>query len=251
MLLHKLGELAERHQQWAEAEKWYRHCLSIEQAVGSKADQAHIRLKLGFLCEQQDRPAEAEAFYQQSVDLGAIFAGEQWLSASMLVRLGHYSFLKGDHEHAMIWYQHCLKSAKDKAVAAEALSGLGQVALEHGDLEQAGNWLDQSLQTSRLIGAAHHEAMALLTLGALEQKRHEFRKAAALSLKALRIFEKTSNAAAQAEAHYQLGSICEAQGKAAKAIPFYARAESLLPASKETPLLARVRSAQARLRGER
>jgi tetratricopeptide (TPR) repeat protein len=206
-------------------------------------------LKLGFLCEQQGRSTEAEAFYRESVDLGAIFAGEQWLSASMLARLGRYSFLKGDHEDAMIWYQHCLKSAKDQTVSAEALRGLGQIALEHGDLVHAASWLEQSLQTSRNVGAAHHEALALLALGALEQKRGEFRKAGALCLKALRHFEKTGDPIAQAEAHYQLGSVCEAQGKNAKATPFYARAESLLPADKETALLTRVRAALARLRG--
>jgi hypothetical protein len=59
------------------------------------------------------------------------------------------------------------------------------------------------------------------------------------------------NPVAQAEAHYQLGNLCEAQGKSAKAVPFYTRAEALLLLGHGTPLLAQVRAALERLRSQK
>jgi tetratricopeptide (TPR) repeat protein len=248
VVLHKLGDWAEKNGNWAEAERWYRRCLALEQAGGRKSDQSLLLLKLALVGAAQGRRDEAEKSYRLGVEMGALTTAERWLAPPALLRLGHLMCERAHNEDAMMWYQQCLKAAKDPAVRAEALAGLGRVALAQGDLPQAETWLEQALETAHSASEEPAAAPALLCLGALEQKRGEHRKASGHYGKALRLFEKAGVVAAQAEAHQRLGSLAEAQDHPDKAAEHYAQAATLFEQCSETQKLAEVRQALDQVR---
>jgi tetratricopeptide (TPR) repeat protein len=85
-------------------------------------------------------------------------------------------------------------------------------------------------------------------MGALDQKRQEFKKAGAHYLKALRHFEKAGDLSAQGELHFHLGGLWEAQGKPDKARESYEQAILLLQQVPEASALPRACQALDRMR---
>jgi tetratricopeptide (TPR) repeat protein len=157
---------------------------------------------------------------------------------------------RGHHEDALLWYQQALRGAKEPAVRAAALGGLGRVALAHGDVQQAATWLEQGLEASHGTGAEATEAGVLLQWAALEQKRGEFKKAASHGARALRLLERAGDPTAQGDAHWQLAGLCAAQGQAEKAREHLEKAEALYQQGTDNEKLTQARQALARLSNE-
>jgi tetratricopeptide (TPR) repeat protein len=161
--------------------------------------------------------------------------------------LGHLTCQRGNYEDALLWYQQCLKTAKDPSVVAEAMSGLGKVALAHGDFDQAEHWLSQCLEASRQAEADRPAALAWSQMGLLEQRRQEFRKASAHFAKALRLFEKAGDAPSQGELHLHLGQLSEAQGRPDKAQEAYEQAAAIFQQCREAQRLELARQSLSRM----
>jgi tetratricopeptide (TPR) repeat protein len=146
--LRGLVEVAQREQNLAEAERWSRRLLEVEQQVfGADQRQCAVGLNnLACLCQSQQKIGDAIELYQQAIAVWRRAAPEDADCAVTLRNLGQLHSSRGNHAAA----EPCLRQAlaiqeKIPAPPAELSTSrkmLAQSCLAQGQSEEA-EWLLQ------------------------------------------------------------------------------------------------------------
>src|SRR5260370_4822434 len=66
---HQLGVVAQKQEEWGEAERYYRESLAIEEQLGNAAGAAMTCNQLAIVAENSGRPDEAEGWYKRGLEL--------------------------------------------------------------------------------------------------------------------------------------------------------------------------------------
>jgi len=127
--LHRLGQVATRLNDHAEAERLYREVLAVSESVSgsSSEDSLLYMMELGFARENQGHPAEAAGLYQRALDgRRALFGEHHPLTLSSLMSLGTAMAAQGLLDDAEVIY---LKGCDLALMAGARLSEYSRVAL--------------------------------------------------------------------------------------------------------------------------
>ena len=136
---------------------------------------------LGSLLWDQDRIAEARAYYRESLQIHKQLGGQVSIASSYL-KIGDTERRLGDLVAARLNYEACLQIGRTLDygwLIGNALKGLGLIAFAQGDYAQARSHSEQALVIFRKLGDKSLIGFALSTLGAVARALGELNKALA------------------------------------------------------------------------
>jgi tetratricopeptide (TPR) repeat protein len=138
--------------------------------------------------------------------------------------LGRVLQERGDLNQARQCYQSSLQHAQliaDRNSVCRNLLQLGQVAHLQGDLAASVDWYSQSLAMAKETNQSLVAIAASHQLGLVAQERQDFRDATNWFDAALASAEKIGDAKSAADALHQLGMVAQAKGELARAGELY------------------------------
>lgn len=180
-----LDARVEAHQQagrFAEAESAARESLEIRRAESDDTATAKSLYNLGLALRNQNKLADARAFYDESLALRRQARGDVHVDvAEVLNSLGILSLVEGDLAAARAHFEEVLAISRavlvedDQRIAA-ALNSLGKVAKDEGDYETARELWRESLQILTDAAPDHpNVGIALNNLGSLAMTQGDYR----------------------------------------------------------------------------
>ena len=174
-----------------------RACLQEAKALAREGsrEEAAVENNLAIVLSREGNPGEAAATFQRSADL-AIRAGE--------VRFAAYAL----------------------ANAADNLLGLGRT-------QEAGGCAERALALASTIGDPVALSTARANLGLVHAQRGEWARAEEQLLSSVDLIARLENPYSLAGRYEELARVYEAQGRAADAAPWRARAEALFARIRE------------------
>src|SRR2546427_5587455 len=107
MTLHRLGRIAEKRRQFAEAERWYRQSLAIKERLSDDQGQAMTLHQLGSIAEERRQFVVAERWYRQSLAIKERLSDEQG-QAMTLHQLGSIAEEQGQFVEAERCYHRAI-----------------------------------------------------------------------------------------------------------------------------------------------
>jgi tetratricopeptide (TPR) repeat protein len=187
--IHRLGNLALRRGDSAEAERRYQQALAIYERLGDQTGPANSYGQLGILAHYRGDYAEAERRYQQCL---AMFEriGNQAGVASSYHQLGILAHLRGDYAAAERRYQQSLtikEQIGNQAGLASSLHQVGLLAHDRGDYAEAERRYQQSLTIKEQLGEPATLATSLSQLANLRADTGDSIAAIPLHIRALAI----------------------------------------------------------------
>ncbi len=152
--------------------------------------------------------------------------GEAETALRLGAALARFWQLCGYRGEGLQWLQGGLRwtTGASAATRARALDAAGHLARDHGDLDQASAFCEQSLAVHREAGDTRGTALALNHLGVVAQLQGETGRAIALHEESLALFQGMGDAPGIAIALLTLGSMAQLQGDLAR--PRTVRGES-------------------------
>ena len=196
-----LGQLAAQRRQWAEAETWFQQSLQLQ------ARQPRVWLARGQILEMLQRPAAAAEAFGQAAEYQPDLAAAHYQHARLRRELG-------ERPRALQAAQRAAQLAPQDTNALQLLAMLQE---ESGDLAAALPTLDAALRQAPDRAALHHNrGVVLHRLGHHAQALAAHERALGLGLDV-------------ADAHYNLGNTLQALGRAEAALAAYRRALTLAP----------------------
>ncbi|MGI5246613.1 tetratricopeptide repeat protein [Dactylosporangium sp. CA-139066] len=228
--IHRLGTLARRRGDYAEAERRYQQALTMLEQLGNQAGIATSYHSLGMLAQRRGDYAEAERRYQQSLTIKEQLGNQVGL-ASSYGQLGTLAQRRGDYTEAERRYQQALASFEQlghQAGIAASHHQLSMLAQDRGDYTEAERRYQQSLAMLEQLGdqagiaASHHQ------LGILAQDRGDYAEAERRYQQSLASFEQLGDQAALASSYGQLGMLAHDRGDNAEAERRYQQSLTML-----------------------
>lgn len=137
------------------------------------------------------------------------------LRAKALNGLGVLAFQQGDYDEAYTRFEENLsarRSLEDQQGIAAALSSLGNVAWAQGDYGQARRWHEESLALRRRLGHTVGVASALNNLGTLESDCGAYDRAWAFHEESLSLRRSIADNASIAQSIHNLGEVAHRRG---------------------------------------
>ena len=172
--LYQLGLLAQEQQHWEQAEAYYQQALQLYLEFDDRQKQADAFYQLGLLAQEQQRWKQAEAYYQQALQL----------------------YLEFD----------------DRQKQADAFYQLGLLAQEQQHWEQAEAYYQQALQLYLEFDDRQKQADAFYQLGLLAQEQQHWEQAEAYYQQALDISVALNDLQRKGELRMELGRVLQQQG---------------------------------------
>ena len=181
--LRSVGSIAYLQCDYPAARAVYGEALDIDRQRGDQGGVAHSLIGLGDMETAIGDYAAAAPRFQQAADimqqLGDVSSG-----ANALTLLGWCVLRsRGDYPQVVAWFEQGLalcQQAGDMAGIALAYSGLGEIAVRQGELEQAMHLLEQSLSLRQELGEKWGIAATLGSLAWAAQRQEDFERATTL-----------------------------------------------------------------------
>lgn len=215
LLAHTQGDHATAQKYHATAEEYYQTSLQIAQQLDDKAGQAWTLYQLGVLYQGRD-DTRSQKYYRASRD--AARAVRDWpMQARTWYQLGviqqkqlHYAQARYHYERALALQQH-----RDPLGEAQTLYQLGLLDQFEQQYTQAQGRYEACLAIERQLGDPAAVAATLYQLGTLHQAPGVLDLDAARRhfAEALGLWQVSGHLGRIALTHYQLGMICQQQGK--------------------------------------
>ena len=123
------GQIAEQHQDWAEAERLYQDVLAIDRELGNEADVAIDLNDLGGVALSQGHSDRAESYFKQALAIEEKL-GNKERQAAFCGNLGLLALDRDRHRKDRSWYERELALAQEvgrQGLVADAQAGLAQV----------------------------------------------------------------------------------------------------------------------------
>jgi tetratricopeptide (TPR) repeat protein len=151
----------------------------------SLRDLAEAEGNVGFIKQCQSRFAEATAYYRKAIQ-HAQEGGAAALAAKMANNMGNLYMQQNDLEEAQQWLQHSRALYDD--VPGNLLNSLGQLALRHGDSEQALRHFTAGLAAARQQGTPLEVALQLGSIASVCRDLGHLERALSSGNEALAIY---------------------------------------------------------------
>ena len=169
--LHGLGELAQMHGNWQQAQSQLQQSFTIFQNLEQQELQAWSLEHLGRLALSQGQFEQAYGLFHKSLDLFQLL-DSSWGAMFALGHLGQVALYQADFAKAQHYLEECLQvstatGANRSAMVCQTLNYLGELALQQQRLEQASELLHNCLNLSHEIGYRGCIELANYSLGLL------------------------------------------------------------------------------------
>ncbi len=174
-IFHSLGRYLEAEEKYKIGEKLYRACGQPDMAVRS----AHM---CSMVLLAQGRAKEASSLCERCITESQSLGLGNWVAHPLYVR-GLLARDAGQFTKAAQCVEQSLalvKVADDKAMEAQCLHLLGEIALLRGNVESAINYLQDSCVISEVTGMQHRLSSSLRLLADIARDQGNFHDAQAL-----------------------------------------------------------------------
>jgi predicted ATPase/DNA-binding CsgD family transcriptional regulator len=140
---------------------------------------------------------------------------------------------RGYWSEGRIWLEQALanETGTTGSMRARALGGVGKIAVEQGDFDEARRYFEASLALARQLNDERLAARALESLGVVASNQSEFDRALELFKDALLRLRALQDQAAIGRCLCHLGLVADRQGEHERAIAYY---EEALPLARST-----------------
>ncbi len=242
-----LGHIAGMHvsaHSWAQAGRYYEAALEAAGAVKDLLQLAKTHHGLGTVYQRMNQTARASLHFDKAL---ALYSIESDLSAVYRVEndLGELLLREGKLEPAEAHLRKALVGSEELGIDRKGrgyiLGNLAEVRLMKGDLDQAANYLQQSLEAGESTGEQTVVANAQMVRGDLEEARGEHEAADRCFEAALTILERLEMPDRLRESQMHVAEVLEARGDIASAARHWrtaamlGRLGTLAQAGVETP----------------
>jgi tetratricopeptide (TPR) repeat protein len=193
-----LGKSFERIDQLGLARYYFERALTYWDGSTFSFDVMNDLKKLGDICEQLGDLAAARQYYEQVLKLEQDVYSETSPSIGMIFyRIGQLTHKQGDTDLALDYYNRCIQafeSIPGFPAAAVSLNAIGDILVDHGDIDKAKGMYERSMEIGRKLegrdgGAAalvlHKLGIAELRCKDYEAARRCFERALAIRLELL------------------------------------------------------------------
>lgn len=168
-----LGRLHERHGAYIEAEMQYEKALLLAREHQAAFQLSNILRRLGVIASRKSDYVLSEAYYKEGIQLARKMNSGNAVS-DFLRGLGIQAYMSGDLAKAESFYEEglALMHLTDEQVRqprgqASRIWGLGTIALQHGNLEEAENHFKQALSLSLKLNHRNRVIVLLRSLATL------------------------------------------------------------------------------------
>ncbi len=184
--LHELGLVAQEQRQWAQAELYYQQSLDINIEFNDRSGQANTYHNLGMVAQEQRKWEQADHYYQQSLDIKIEFNNR--------------------YEKAVTYHQ------------------LGLLAVEQRQWEQAEHYYQQSLDIKIEFNDRPSLASTYHELGRVAEEQRLWEKAEQYYQQALAIYIEFNDPCGQALTYHHFGRVAQEQSQWDQAEQYYKKA---------------------------
>ena len=191
--LNNLGWVTGMQGDFASALAYHQQALLIAREVGNPYQEAYTLINLSAMAGMRDDSLSALNYSRSAYDMCRAI-GERSGEAWSLLNVGHAHLLGGELKQAFSAYEQCLAIREEMHqpnLAAEALSGLLQIALQQDDLTALSRWIDSLLtilQNDPDLPGSEDSLRVYFYLHAALEKLNDARAGAVLK-KAIRLLE--------------------------------------------------------------
>jgi tetratricopeptide (TPR) repeat protein len=246
-----LHYLAVRHGdrgQWEASDKAGREALDLARLLNDRTFEAGIHGTLGVNLQRQHKPAEAEAEYQQSLEMYQA-VGDKLNATRTLNNLAVIERERGHIQGAEARYQGALQTVQhygDKWVESIITNNLGDLALaQEGGLDRAESFFRKAQTLREANGDQHGLVYSLMGLASVSQARGDLDRAEGLVRQYLELARKTSLRPMEALALYNLGELNRTALRFEAARSFYRQSLALHQELKDTLMEAHCLAGEA------
>ncbi|MCC6803481.1 MAG: tetratricopeptide repeat protein [Anaerolineae bacterium] len=172
MIYYRLGTLDEM-------ERLAQQLLKLGEAANDSLSVGRAYLLLGVFADERGRYAEADTFYQRTLEL-SLEIGSDEVKGRALNGLGAVAFYRGDYEKAHHYLSRQLdlmEATGNKNKICHALIAMGRILIGLRAYDQAEECLLRAVNMCRLLGFRRLLGVGLLNLGSLELQRRQLEAA--------------------------------------------------------------------------
>ncbi len=170
---HNLGYVAQEQRQWAQAEQYYQQSLQLKIEYNDRYAQADTYHELGMVAKEQQQWQQAEQYYQQALQLKIEY--------------------------------------NDRNAQADTYHQLGMVAQEQRQWQQAEQYYQQALQIKIEYNDRYSQASTYHQLGVVAGMQRHWQQAEQYLQEALQIYIEYKDRYNQADTYHNLGNVAEGQ----------------------------------------
>jgi predicted ATPase len=171
-LWHGAGALARQQVDYARARQGYTEAIRLYRQRNQPLAMAQALNEMGIVATAQSQPDQAQALYQESLNLSDQFDDGRTAAAAMF-GLGLLAYERGPNAPnafalAQNYLQASAQAAKecgDDVILLRALNGLGELARAQNKMDVAQTHYQESLRLSQQLGHKWGQAAALHNLG--------------------------------------------------------------------------------------
>lgn len=221
-----LAIIAKEQRQWPKAEEYYRELLQANIELNDRPAQAEAYYQCAALTQEQHQWARAEEYYLQALHL-AIELNDQYKQALVYHRLGRVTQEQHHLDQAQKYYQLALplfNDSNNRTAIAAIYNELGLIAYEQERWSQAEEGLQLALQIYTDLDDHFAQAYAYDNLGNLAQAQEQWTKAEKHYQSALRTYTALDDRLACAGTFHNLGVLAQEQGQWTQAEQYYQQA---------------------------
>ena len=180
---HNLGRLAQRQGEYIDAETELETAVTLARSLDDKEMLSQLLRSLGVLAARRGDYVLADAYYKQGLSL-AHELGQGGIVSNFLRGLGVQAYMRGDFARAEMFYEEGLAlvgmtdaDAQGKQGSAGTMWGLGVLAQENNNLDEAEHYFKDALVLVRELDHQERVVMLLRSLANLDVVRDEFQSA--------------------------------------------------------------------------
>ena len=228
--LHQLSVRHGDRGQWEASDRAAREALDLARALGETAFEAGVHATLGVNLQRQNKPAEAEAEYQQALAMYQS-AGDKLSATRALNNLAVIEKGRGNLKGAEARYLDALQTVQgygDKWGESFVTNNLGDLALaQEGGLDRAEAFFRKAQSLRESIGDQNGLVYTLMGLASVSQARGDLDRAEGLARQFLEQARRTRLRPMEALALYNLGELNRAAVHYEAARGFYRQSLAL------------------------
>jgi predicted ATPase/DNA-binding SARP family transcriptional activator len=216
-------------------------CLSIARELADEVTAGAALAVLGVIAVDQGDPGRARPMLEESI---AIYrrTKDSWSLGLSLYCLGD-ALAVDSPVLARATYSECLalfREQTDPFGMAYALTSLGRMALDEGNLADARASFEEALDIRRALGDRWLTAISLNSLAMVERQQGNWRRVAELADEALSLSRELGSQSKIAWSLFNLGVAASALGDNERALEYFGESLRLEAAAERRPGIARV-----------
>ncbi|MCP4456840.1 MAG: tetratricopeptide repeat protein, partial [Cytophagales bacterium] len=220
----KLGAIAQKQQQFVEAEDFYQKALQIVKEESNRA--ASIYGQQGQLLYVQGRLDEARDRYQQGLQIFQK-GGDEYMVAKFNFDLGNLAFTQRKFDEAENLYNQALQifqQLQDPYHQSSSLHQLGLLAVEQRKFDDAIYYHREALILREDLGNPYDAAIEYNSLSNIAMMQGDYEGSIAYLQKSFAIWESVDNWSQTSVVLSQWGNTLQAFGQWAESINIYSKA---------------------------